>query len=161
MTTWLEYRTENCSVQRTLDVIGEKWTLLLIRDAANGVRRFEDFRRHVGLSEAVLADRLRTLVASGILATREYQEPGRRRRHEYRMTAKGWDLLPVLVALWQWGDKHLAGEQGGPWQVLHRECGHPVRAEIRCTHDHQLLSERETMGAPGREAVLVDGADAR
>src|SRR4051794_18360837 len=98
---WLEYDTERCSVQRTMAIIGEKWTLLLIRDAANGVRRFDDFRRHVGLSEAVLADRLRTLLAHGLFETREYREPGQRRRHEYRLTAKGWDLFPVLVALAQ------------------------------------------------------------
>src|SRR6476469_8397639 len=103
---WLDFDSEQCSVQRTLAVIGEKWTMLLIRDAANGVRRFDDFRRHVGLSEAVLAARLRARVEQGLFETREYQEPGQRRRNEYRLTAKGWDLFPVLIALMQFGDKH-------------------------------------------------------
>src|ERR1700716_877394 len=114
--SWLDVDTQNCSVQRTLDVIGEKWTLLLIRDAANGVHRFQDFRRHVGLSEAVLTDRLRTLVGNGLFKTRRYQEPGQRQRQEYRLTEKGWDLLPVLISLMQWGDDHAADDAGGPWR---------------------------------------------
>jgi DNA-binding HxlR family transcriptional regulator len=146
---WLDFDTERCSVQRTLAVVGEKWTMLLIRDCANGVHRFDDFRRHVGLSEAVLADRLRTLVAHGIFETRDYQEPGQRKRSEYRLTAKGWDLFPVLIALMQFGDKHLAPEAGPPWQVHHKACGHSVRAEVRCTHDGHVLTPRDTEAAPG------------
>jgi DNA-binding HxlR family transcriptional regulator len=149
---WLDFDGETCSVQRTLSVIGEKWTMLLIRDAANGVHRFDDFRRHVGLSEAVLADRLRTLVAQGLFETREYQEPGQRKRHEYRLTEKGWDLFPVLIALMQFGDKHLADGAGEPWEIQHKTCGHPVRAEVHCTHDHALLTHRDTQAAPGRGA---------
>jgi DNA-binding HxlR family transcriptional regulator len=141
---WLDFDTEKCSVQRTLAVIGDKWTMLLIRDAANGVHRFDDFRRHVGLSEAVLANRLRKLVAEGLFETRDYQEPGQRRRLEYRLTAKGWDLFPALIALMQFGDKHLADERGEGWQVQHKACGHPVRAEVRCTHDDQVLTPRDT-----------------
>ena len=147
--TWLEVDGENCSVQRTLALIGEKWTLLLIRDAANGVHRFDEYRRHVGLSEAVLSDRLRTLVDAGIFDTREYQDPGQRKRREYRMSAKGWELLPVLVGLMQWGDKHLADPAGPPWEVRHAACGHPVRAEVRCTHDHEALTFRDTTTRPG------------
>src|SRR3977135_3779743 len=106
MTTvnWLEMSTDNCSIQRTLGVVGEKWTLLIIRDAMNGVRRFDDFRRHVGLSEPVLADRLRKLVAADILETRPYRAEGQRSRLEYRLTDKGLDLHAALVALMQWGD---------------------------------------------------------
>jgi DNA-binding HxlR family transcriptional regulator len=143
---WLDFDSERCTVQRTLAVIGEKWTMLLIRDAANGVHRFDDFRRHVGLSEAVLADRLRTLVANGLFETREYQEPGQRKRREYRLTAKGWDLFPVLIALRQFGDKHLSdnADAGPKWAVQHRDCGHPVRAEVRCTHDDAVLTYRDT-----------------
>lgn len=93
--------TENCPIQRALDVVGEKWTLLILRDAAKGVRRFEDFRRHVGLSEAVLSQRLRTLAAAGVLQTQPYREPGSRTRLEYGLTQRGWDLWPVLTALLQ------------------------------------------------------------
>jgi DNA-binding HxlR family transcriptional regulator len=147
---WRDLDTLRCSIHRTLGVVGEKWTMLLIRDAANGVRRFDDFRRHVGLSEAVLSDRLKHLVSRGIFETREYQEPGQRRRNEYRLTAKGWDLFPVLIALMQWGDKHLAERDDQPWEVQHRACGHPVRAEVRCTHDGELLTPRDTQVVHGR-----------
>jgi DNA-binding HxlR family transcriptional regulator len=152
---WLDLDTELCSVHRTLAVIGEKWTMLLIRDCANGVHRFDDFRRHVGMSEAVLADRLRTLVANGIFETREYQEPGQRRRREYRLTAKGWDLFPVLVALMQFGNKHLADNDGEAWRVQHKACGHHVVAEVRCSHDHEVLTPRDTEAVPGPGAAQL------
>src|SRR3954447_20605702 len=100
---WLETSTENCTVQRTLDVVGEKWSLLILRDAFNGVRRFDDFRRHMGLSDAVLSDRLRKLVAAGILRTAPYQERGSRTRHEYRLTRKGRALWAGLAAPRPWG----------------------------------------------------------
>ena len=121
---WLDFDTEQCSVQRTIAVIGEKWTMLIIRDCANGVHRFDDFRRHVGLSEAVLADRLRTLVANGIFETREYQEPGQRRRREYRLSEKGWDLFPALVALMQFGVEHHAEAGPGQRVVVGCRLGH-------------------------------------
>jgi DNA-binding HxlR family transcriptional regulator len=148
---WIDVATDNCSVQSTLDLIGEKWTLLLIRDAANGVHRFQDYRRHVGLSEAVLTDRLRTLVDSAIFETRTYREPGQRARQEYRLSAKGWELLPVLIALMQWGDAHLAGG-AGPWRVLHKACGHPVEAVVRCSHDGEVLTQYDTRTEPGPAA---------
>jgi DNA-binding HxlR family transcriptional regulator len=146
---WLDYDSSTCSVQRTLRIIGEKWTMLLIRDAANGVHRFDDFRRHVGLSEAVLADRLRTLVREGLFETREYREQGQRRRREYRLTAKGWDLFPVLVALMQWGDKHLDCGTGEPLRVVHKTCGNEVEAVVRCTHDHRVVTQYDTRTEPG------------
>jgi DNA-binding HxlR family transcriptional regulator len=143
---WLDFDSERCTMQRTVALIGDKWTMLLIRDAANGVHRFAEYRRHVGLSEAVLADRLRNLVANGLFETREYQEPGQRKRREYRLSAKGWDLFPVLIALRQFGDKHLAdpGDDGPTWQIQHEDCGHPVRAEVRCVHDGALVTYRDT-----------------
>jgi DNA-binding HxlR family transcriptional regulator len=141
---WRDFDSAECSIHRTLAIIGEKWTMLIIRDAANGVRRFDDFRRHVGLAEAVLSDRLRTLVSRGIFETREYQEPGQRKRNEYRLTAKGWDLFPVLIALMQWGDEHLSDRGGQPWEVQHKACGHRVRAQVRCTHDDEVLTPRDT-----------------
>jgi DNA-binding HxlR family transcriptional regulator len=154
-TTWLDRSTENCSIQRTLAVIGEKWTLLLIRDAANGVHRFDDFRRHVGLSEAVLADRLRTLVSHGVLETREYQADGQRRRREYRLSAKGWDLQPALIALMQWGDKYLADDAGPARVVEHKECGHPVHAVVRCTHDGAEVTPFDVRAVDGPGARVL------
>ena len=152
VTTWLSVDNDLCSVQRTLDVIGEKWTIQLIRDAANGVHRFDDFHRHVRLSEAVLSARLRTLVEHGVFESREYRDPGQRARNEYRLTRKGWDLFPVLIALMQFGDKYFSDGDGAPWEVRHKTCGRKVRAEVRCTYDHELLTPRDTKAGPGPAA---------
>jgi DNA-binding HxlR family transcriptional regulator len=150
--SWLETSTENCTVQRTLDLIGEKWSLLVIRDAMNGVRRFDDFRRHMGLSEAVLADRLRKLVAAGILETVPYREPGSRTRLEYHLTPKGWDLWPAVIALKQWGDRYAADPQGPSWEMRHRDCGELVEARVVCAADHELVTHSHTTGRPGPSA---------
>ncbi|NUR02585.1 MAG: helix-turn-helix transcriptional regulator [Streptomyces sp.] len=151
---WLEMSTENCPVQRSLNLIGEKWSLLLLRDAFNGVRRFDDFRRHVGLSEAVLSDRLRKLVAAGILRTVPYQEQGSRTRYEYRLTAKGRDLWPVIVALRQWGEAYVGDPEGPVLEVRHRDCGAPVRVVVECPDEHTELSPREVTVTPGPAARL-------
>jgi DNA-binding HxlR family transcriptional regulator len=149
---WLELSTDNCTVQRTLALIGEKWSLLVLRDAMNGVRRFEDFRRHVGLSEAVLADRLRKLVAAGILDTVPYREPGLRTRHEYRLTRKGWDLWPAMLALKQWGDRYTADPEGPPWEVGHRDCGAVAQVAVNCSAGHGPLTPRQATGWAGPSA---------
>ncbi|MET9954289.1 helix-turn-helix domain-containing protein [Streptomyces sp. NPDC006339] len=141
---YLEIDTENCPVRRTLDVVGEKWSLLILRDAFNGVRRYDDFRRHLGLSEAVLADRLRKLVAAGVLRVEPYREPGARTRSQYRLTPKGRDLWPVLLALKQWGDTHAADPAGTPLDIRHEDCGAPVRVEVVCGgEDHATLTPYE------------------
>ncbi|MFJ8079039.1 winged helix-turn-helix transcriptional regulator [Streptomyces sp. NPDC096205] len=146
---WLETSTENCPVQRTLEVVGEKWTLQILRDAANGVRRFEDFRRHMSLSDAVLSDRLRKLTSAGILTTVPYQEPGSRARNEYRLTRKGWDLWPVLMALGQWGETY-AGEPEGPvLDIRHSDCGAPVRVVVECCEERTALTPRDVVARPG------------
>ncbi|MES5820744.1 helix-turn-helix domain-containing protein [Streptomyces sp. RG80] len=146
---WLEISTDNCPVQRTLDVVGEKWSLLIVRDATNGVRRFDEFRRHIGLSEAVLSDRLRKLTEAGILRTVPYQEPGSRSRNEYRLTRKGWDLWPVLVALRQWGETHDPDPDGAVLDLRHTECGSPVRAVVECEGEHMVLTPRDVTARPG------------
>ncbi|MGW0797953.1 winged helix-turn-helix transcriptional regulator [Streptomyces sp. NPDC002692] len=146
---WLDVSTENCTVQRTLDLVGEKWTLLILRDAFNGVRRFDDFRRHVGLSEAVLAARLRKLVAAGVLRTEPYREAGSRTRHEYRLTRKGRDLWPVLVALRQWGEVYVADPGGPVLDIRHSECAAPVRVVVECAEEHVALTPREVTVLPG------------
>ncbi|MEU5216713.1 helix-turn-helix domain-containing protein [Streptomyces sp. NPDC020807] len=147
---WLETDTANCPVGRTLDLVGEKWSLLIVRDAFNGVRRFDEFRRHIGLSEAVLADRLRKLVAAGILRAEPYREPGSRTRYEYRLTAKGVDLWPVLLALKQWGDTHTPDPAGPVLDIHHTDCGAPVRVVVRCEgEDRAVLTPREVTARPG------------
>ncbi|MGW6536296.1 winged helix-turn-helix transcriptional regulator [Streptomyces sp. NPDC055051] len=151
---WLETDTENCSIGRTLDVVGEKWSLLILRDAFNGVRRYDDFRRHIGLSEAVLADRLRKLVAAEVLRSVPYREPGTRTRNEYRLTPKGIDLWPVLLALKQWGDTHTGDPEGPALDISHTSCGSPVQVVVRCAG-----GDAETLGA--REVTVTPGPGAR
>ena len=146
----------NCSVAQCLEIVGDRWSLLIIRDAFYGVRRFDEFRRHIGLSEAVLSDRLQKLVAAGVLATRPYREEGSRPRNEYRLTDRGWDLLPVIVALKQWGETHLADRDQPVLQIAHRDCGGDVRAELVCAdHPGTVLGVHET------RAVVGPGARAR
>lgn len=144
---WLEFDTAGCSIQKTLDVIGEKWTVLILRETFNGVRRFDQIRDHVCVSDPVLSDRLRKLVAAGVLQARPYREQGQRVRKEYRLTAKGFDLYPVMISLLRWGDEHCAGDGGPPLEVTHRECGEPVRAVVECAAGHHLSSPRESQTA--------------
>jgi DNA-binding HxlR family transcriptional regulator len=154
---WWQASTDNCPIGRTLELLGEKWTLLIVRDALNGVRRFDDFRRHMGLSEAVLADRLRKLSEAGVLEARAYQEPGRRERHEYRVTAKGRELVPVMVALKQWGETHCADPAGQVIELRHRNCEGQVRVVLQCGHHKgQELSPRDMVTAMGPGARAVD-----
>jgi DNA-binding HxlR family transcriptional regulator len=150
---WTDIDTANCSVQATLDVVGNKWSLLVMRELFNGVRRFDDMRRHLGVSEAVLARRLRELTAEGVIATRPYQDTGARTRHEYVPTQAGWDLFPVVVALLQWGDRHRAGPDGPSWLVTHRDCGHAVSVHVACRkHPGEPLDHRQTTTGPGPSA---------
>ncbi|HEV7679642.1 MAG TPA: helix-turn-helix domain-containing protein [Candidatus Dormibacteraeota bacterium] len=120
----------HCSVARTLDVVGEWWSLLVLRDAFTGVRRFEDFQRSLGIARNILTDRLQTLVEYGVLERRRYQE--RPERFEYRLTEKGLDLYPVVVSLMRWGDRWAADETGPPVILTHKACGHEVMPELAC-----------------------------
>jgi DNA-binding HxlR family transcriptional regulator len=97
----------NCSIKRTLDIVGETWTLLILREASWGVRRFQDFQTFLGIPRAVLSERLEKLVEYGIFEKTPYKEPGARKRYQYEPTKAGIKLLPVLMALSQWGDEHL------------------------------------------------------
>lgn len=137
----------SCSVQRTLEVIGERWTLLVLRGCFYGVRRFADFQRRLDIARDVLSVRLRRLVARGILVRVPYREEGRRERCEYRLTPAGRDLYPVLVALMQWGDRHLERPPGPTVALRHKEgaCGAAVRVELVCAHGHRLSGPREVV----------------
>lgn len=134
----------HCSIARTLDVVGERWTLLILRDAFNNVRRFDQFAERLPVARNVLTDRLSTLVEHGILHREQYQD--RPARYEYRLTPKGMDLYPVLIGLLQWGDRHLAGVDGPPLDLVHRACGHAVAAEVVCTGCRQELTPRDARG---------------
>ena len=136
-----------CSVAGTLSVVGEKWSLLVLREAFFGVRRFADFQRVLGAPRAVLTDRLATLVEQGILRRVPYQAEGERQRHEYRLTEKGIDLYPTLVALMQWGDRYLAdGDQ--PVELEHKDCGATVHLALVCDSGHELSGAREVRPVP-------------
>ncbi|WP_059011156.1 winged helix-turn-helix transcriptional regulator [Streptomyces specialis] len=127
-----------CSVARTLEVVGERWSLLVLREVFLGVRRFDPIREATGAPRAVLAERLRDLVAAGVLDRREYREPGTRVRHEYHLTPAGRELQPVLTALMQWGDRHLAGPGQPPLELRHADCGGRVRTALVCEEGHTL-----------------------
>lgn len=126
-----------CSIARTLDVVGEWWTFLVIRDIFNGVRRFDDLLTHLGISRNILTDRLNSLVTKGVLKRARYQE--RPARYEYRLTEKGLDLLPILLLMMCWGDKWLAGETGAPANVTHTDCGRQTQATVVCSDCGQPL----------------------
>jgi DNA-binding HxlR family transcriptional regulator len=132
-----------CSVAGALSVVGEKWSLLVLREAFLGVRRFADFQRNLGAPRAVLTDRLGTLVDQGILRRVPYQAEGERQRHEYRLTQKGIDLYPTLVALMEWGDRYLAEGNDKPLELEHRDCGAPVHLGLICDAGHHLGGARE------------------
>ncbi len=144
------YETQNCSVARTLELIGDRWTILIVRDAFLGVRRFDDFQRGLGIARNVLASRLQRLTDDGILERRRYQEHPV--RSEYRLTAKGTDLWPVVVTLLKWGDKHLA-QDGPPLLLVHRECGGELTDHLACEHCGASLTVADVVPRPGPGAV--------
>src|SRR6201987_1348365 len=126
-----ELRVRDCSIKRTLDVVGERWTLLVLREAFYGARRFEEFLANVGCARTLLSERLATLVEHGVLQSEPYREAGQRERHQYLLTEKGHDLFAALVVLMHWGDRWEAGRQGGPVVATHSESGQPVHVELR------------------------------
>lgn len=151
----LEYDTASCTIAAALAIVGEKWTFLVLREAFNGVRRFDDMQRRTGMPRQMLSNRLAGLVGEGILRQAPYREEGQRVRQEYRLTDKGIELFPVVVALMSWGDKFAAGPDGAPVLLTHRDCGAPVRLELTCTAGHALASARDITPLPGPGARRV------
>jgi DNA-binding HxlR family transcriptional regulator len=141
----------HCSVAQTLEQIGEWWTLLILRDAFLGVRRFEDFQRRLGIARNILANRLDTLVEHGILERRRYSE--RPERFEYRLTDKGRDLWSVMTAIRQWGDRWVLPPVEPPVVLVHDRCGHRCTAEVHCSECGEPLELRELHLEPGPGAV--------
>lgn len=145
-----------CSIARTVAVLGERWTLVILRQAFQGQRRFEDMQRGLGIARNILADRLARLVDEGILERRPYQE--RPPRHEYRLTEKGRDLYPVLVSLMQWGDRYYAGEAGPPVLLVHDTCGHETSPRHVCSHCGEPIDPREVTPRAGPGLVAETAA---
>src|SRR3954452_21007078 len=119
----LAWSADNCTVGRAMTILGERWTFVVLREVFNGVRRFDDIRRHSGIPRQVLSNRLALLVDQDVLRREPYQARGERARHEYRLTEKGFDLYPVLDAIADWGDRYLADAAGPPVELEHRDCG--------------------------------------
>jgi DNA-binding HxlR family transcriptional regulator len=140
------YENQNCSIARSLETIGERWTLLILRDAFLGTRRFDDFQKSLGVARNVLTVRLKSLVDAGLLERRRYQE--RPDRYEYRLTEKGIDLYPTLVALMAWGDRYLNEDDAAPLELEHRDCGSPVHLALVCDAGHELSGAREVRPVP-------------
>ncbi len=134
-----------CSVARTLDIVGEKWALLAVREVFLGDRRFDEMIRRTGAPRDTLAARLRTLTGAGILERRLYSEHPA--RFEYHLTAAGRDLYPVIVTLMRWGDTYLAGD-GGPPLVLEHTCGQVLAAQVVCGACGEPVRARDTRPVP-------------
>ena len=137
---WSALASENCSLARALSVIGDRWTLLILREAFLKVRRFDDFQSRLGIARRVLAERLAGLVDDGIFAKTAYQE--RPARFEYRLTQKGLDLYPAILALVHWGDAYCAGTQGPPVIHRHKACGRDFRSVLACSECGEALEAR-------------------
>lgn len=137
-----DYQGQTCSIAGCLELIGERWTLLIIRDVFRGKRRFDEIQASLGVARNVLSARLQRLIDEGILERRAYSE--RPPRYEYFLTEKGLDLWPVLIAMLGWGDRHLFGSEGPPMTVVHKgECGGAVSDRGICERCGKQLGARE------------------
>ena len=152
---WSEVGKLDCTIARTLSVIGDRWTLLVLRDAFLGTRRFEAFQGSLGITRHRLADRLAKLVRYGVLRRERYQD--RPRRFEYRLTEKGLDLYAVVVSIAGWGDRHLAGRKGPPVERVHRRCGRVAALRLTCEHCGEPVTARDMQARPGPAYRMEDG----
>lgn len=138
---WEELDQQPCSLARTLSVVGDKWTLLVLRDCFLGIRRFDEFERRLGITRHLLAGRLKKLVDHGVLTRVAYQE--RPLREEYRLTPKGLDLHPVILTLVSWGDRHMADARGAPVLHVHKGCGQVMKPVLVCSECAEPVTARD------------------
>lgn len=151
----LDFSAVNCSVAAALAIVGEKWTLLVLREAFFGLTRFDEMQEAIGCARNILSNRLATLVESGLLERTSYQQEGQRQRPEYRLTQQGVELFPVVIALMNWGDRWLAKAGNAPIEIRHKECTSPIHVELRCARGHGPLNANETFATPGPGAIRV------
>lgn len=149
------YDDQNCSIARALELVGERWTMLVVREAFNGRRRFDEMAEDLGIARNVLAARLQRLVDEGVLRKVRYQE--RPERFEYRLTEKGLDLWPVLISLLQFGDRYYA-PNGPPVILTHKDCGGTLDAHRICERCGARLSARDVRAHPGPGASVPAAA---
>jgi DNA-binding HxlR family transcriptional regulator len=142
-----DYPGQICSIAKSLEVIGERWSLLIVRDVMNGNRRFGELQQSLGVARNVLSSRLQRLVDEGILERRAYQQSPP--RYEYFLTEKGLDLWPALIALLHWGDKYSAGPEGPPMLVIHKDCGGEISERGICEKCGELLNAHDARAVPG------------
>jgi len=138
---------DRCPMNRALALVGNRTALLLLREAFYGATRFHQLWRRVGVTEAVAAQRLRELVAAGVLEKQPYREPGQRTRSEYVLTRAGHDLMPVVIGLIEWGTAHAPG--GGAAVITHDGCGAEVRTVVRCATGHDVAESDVVIEAGG------------
>jgi DNA-binding HxlR family transcriptional regulator len=147
---WDELGEQDCSLARTVSVLGDRWTLLILRDCFLRVRRFEDFQFRLGIGRAILADRLQKLVDAFVLTKVAYQQSPT--RYEYRLTPKGLDLHPVIMAMVHWGDAHMADRKGPPAVHVHRSCGREFHPVMTCSECREPIEPRKVEVRPGPSA---------
>jgi DNA-binding HxlR family transcriptional regulator len=146
---WENINEQVCSVARALSIVGERWTLLIIRDAFKGTRRFEGFHKNLGVTRHRLAERLAMLVDEGVLTKVPYSTHPE--RFEYRLTRKGLGLYPVLMTLSQWGDQWLSDEHGAPVKYWHSGCASDCHAVLACSECGEPLRAEEVSAKNGTE----------
>jgi len=144
---WHELADQPCSVARTLSVIGDRWTLLILRECFLKVRRFDDFHERLGIGRPILTDRLNKLVDAFVLTKVAYQTNPT--RYEYRLTPKGLDLYPVVMSIVHWGDVHMVDKKGRPLLHRHVDCGHVFDPVMVCSECGEPLSGKEVHTHPG------------
>jgi DNA-binding HxlR family transcriptional regulator len=142
-----DYDTQTCSIASALEVVGERWSLLVVRNVMLGLRRFDEIQANLGIARNVLQARLTRLLENGVLEKRLYQE--RPPRYEYRLTEKGLDLWPTIVALMQWGDRHALAAGGPPVLLEHRDCGGAVDEHRVCAACGARLGVRDVIARAG------------
>jgi DNA-binding HxlR family transcriptional regulator len=148
---WTDYDSSTCSIARTAQVLGDRWTVLVVRDLFNGVRRFDDLQQHLRIARDVLSKRLALLVDEGLVERRAYRPDGQRTRQEYVLTPAGRELRTVLVALMDWGDRHRVPPEGPPVSLRHRDCDAAVHAQLVCDAGHPIepSTRAELVPLPG------------
>lgn len=151
-----DYSHQVCSVAATLEVVGDPWTLLILRDAFLGVRRFEQWQERLGVARNVLAARLKSLVAHGVLERRAYCE--RPPRYEYVLSPKGRDLYDVILTMAAWGDRHVYGGCGRPVSYIHRGCGERFSPGLVCEACGEAVAPGDLTPAEGSTSVTVGEA---
>ncbi|MDA1252959.1 MAG: helix-turn-helix domain-containing protein [Proteobacteria bacterium] len=144
---WEEIGDQPCSVARTLSVLGDRWTMLILRNAFMGVRRFDDFQRSLGLTRHVLSERLKRLVEHEILVKVPYVQ--RQERFEYQLTEKGLDLYPIILAMVQWADKWMDLGMGKPLEFTHKSCGKKIKPKVVCSECNDQIHVQDVRVAAG------------